>query len=175
TNGGKDFADFTEEKLLVNLGRKPLYIGHAEELQYAGSAGQRLQAGTLLETSHAGGKLQPAVVGNDFAVEEIARGPRQKGTLIFLLNLRPRSFHNAPVFHARWARDLAGQAAQAAVNVRGKRFTQSHLAFVHVQHLVNTSARRVHFHAQNLVGRAMVQAQPAMDTGPQQLPSRHVG
>ena len=45
-------------------------------------------------------------------------------------------------------------------------------ARVHLQHLVDAAARRIHFRAQRAIGRALVQAQAAMHALGVQLPRR---
>src|SRR5258708_2956561 len=57
-----------------------------------------------------------------------------------------------------------GEGGQAGVHMLDKRIAHRHLAFIHLQHLVDASPRRIHFHAQHFVGGAVVQAEPAVDT-----------
>jgi len=55
-----------------------------------------------------------------------------------------------------------------------KRIAHRHLAFIHLQHLVDPSAGESISNAQHFVRGTMVQAQPAMDARGQQLPARLV-
>jgi len=51
---GKGFAKFAEKEMAVNAGQKTLALGEAEQFQNAAGAGERLQAGALVEAEQSG-------------------------------------------------------------------------------------------------------------------------
>ncbi len=89
-----------------------------------------------------------------------------------LHNLRARALQQAAVRHTRWTSSLAIQAAEAAVNVGDERLAQRQTALVHLHHLVDAAARRIHLRAQRAIGRTLVEAQSAVDTLGVQVPRR---
>ena len=48
----KGLAEFVEKEMIVDRGKKTFAIGEAEQLEDAGGAGERLQAGALVEAKH---------------------------------------------------------------------------------------------------------------------------
>ena len=79
--------------------------------------------------------------------------------MIVLLDLPARNFHKLPIFDARWARRLAGAAIKAKFNVMNKTLADFQPSLFHLNHLVDTSAGRIHFQSQLTVGGAGIQAQ----------------
>src|SRR5271157_1768742 len=91
---------------------------------------------------------------------------------VVLDDLRACALQQASVGHTRWTSRLAIQAAEAAINMGDERLAQREPALVHLHHLVNAAAGRIHLRAQHSIGRALVQAQPAVDTLGVQVPRR---
>src|SRR5205814_6589130 len=85
-----------------------------------------------------------------------------------------RALHDPAILHAGRACRLAGQTAEASVDVRDKRFRDGQAALIHLQDLVDASAGRIHLGAQYAIRRTMVQAESAMDTSGIEIPCRAV-
>src|SRR5579859_5274626 len=79
------------------------------------------------------------------------------------------------ILHAARACSLTGEASETAVDVCGVAATDSEIAGVHLRHLLDASARRIHLSAEHPIGRAVIQAESAMDALGIKLPCGTVG
>src|SRR5947207_16012381 len=90
--------------------------------------------------------------------EEPAKGARERRALVIFLDLPPRRFDQAAVLDSRRARRLARAAVETQIDVPDKTLAQRQPPALHLEHLVDPAARRVHLHAQLAIGGAAVQA-----------------
>src|SRR5579862_1503364 len=81
-----------------------------------------------------------------------------------LLDLSARGFNQFAILDSRWTRGLARAAIEATVDVRDEGIAERKPAFVDQLHLADSPARRIRFLSPQLVGRAVIQAKPAVDT-----------
>src|SRR5208283_2525120 len=172
TFGGIDFAKLAEREIALDARRESVKLGHTHELEQSSPAGHALQARALIEAHQLRMSRKLAERRQHLAVEVRADLALQPRTPVVLDDLRTRALQQASVRHARWASGLAIQAAETAVNMGDERFGQCEPAFVHLHHLVNAPARRIHLRAQRAIGRTLVQAQPAVHTLGVQVPGR---
>jgi hypothetical protein len=82
-----------------------------------------------------------AWIGQQPTIDKIARNARKKWTLVFLLDLRPGTFEQLPVLHARGASGLTVAAVQAAVDMQDKRIAKLKPPPIDKLHLSNTPPR----------------------------------
>src|SRR5207249_9766688 len=108
------------------------------------------------------------------AEEEPAKEARAQRALVIFLDLPARRFDQAAVLDSGRARRLAGAAVETQVDVPDKTLAQRQPPALHLDHLVDPAARRVHLHAQLAIGGATVQAQAAVDTLRIELPARRL-
>src|SRR5437899_486099 len=81
--------------------------------------------------------------------------------------MRPRHFHDRPKLHTGGAGRLTGSAVEALVDVGLKsRVIEAHQAEIRLFDLPHPSPRAVAFVPQDAEGRALGEAQTAMDAGP---------
>src|ERR1700722_282203 len=80
-----------------------------------------------------------------------------------MFDLRARRFHQLAVLDARGASRLAGAAIQTLIDVFHERVAERQAALIHQHDLANSPARGIGFEAPEFVGRAMIQAQAAMN------------
>ena len=102
-------------------------------------------------------------IGKQAAKNKIARDARKKRPPVILLDLRASRFDQLAVFDAGRTRGFARAAIQALVNVLDEGFAEREPALIHQHHLADAPARRIGFEAPEFIGRAMIQAQAAMD------------
>ena len=79
------------------------------------------------------------------------------------------------VVHAGGTGGLASEAAEATIDVRDKGIGNGEISLVNLQDLVDASARRVGFEAEHTIGRALLQAESAVNAGGVQIPGRAIG
>jgi hypothetical protein len=112
------------------------------------------------QAAHRRCRAEAAGVGQRLAHQR-ARQPVHRAAFACGLGVCPIRHQQLAVFHAGRTGGHAPKAAQAAVDV-GRGVFGLDLALQHVLHQHNSSARRVHFLAEQLVGRADRQAETAV-------------
>ena len=75
---------------------------------------------------------------------------------------------------ARGARGFASATAEAQIEVADRVVVEFEVAFGERLHQINAAARRIHLGARDDVGRARLEAEPAMNAVEQQLVVNHV-
>src|SRR5438876_8036310 len=96
--------------------------------------------------------------------KEPAQDTLEGGPAIIFLDLPACRLHQPPVFDAGRAGRLASPAIKTKIDVFDETLTQRQSSALHLDHLVDAAARRVHFQSQLAIRRAGVQAKPAVDT-----------
>lgn len=96
----------------------------------------------------------------------------EPGTLVILFDLPARRFDQPAVLDARRTRRFTGTAIQAQVNVPHKAFAERQSPALHLNHLVDSPARRVHFDSQLAISRAAIQAKAAVNAFGIEIPGR---
>ncbi len=163
TLGGKRFSETREKELVACAGHQTIGIGNAEQAKHAASSRQTLQAGALVEAGEAARNGDTRRIREKFAINEIAREPREKRAAVIFRDLAARGFDQLAVFDSRRTRALAGAAIEASVHVVHERVTERETPLIHKLHLANATARRIGFEAPQAIRRAMVQAEAAVD------------
>ena len=102
-------------------------------------------------------------IGKQAAKNKIPRQSREKWPLVILFDLRARRLHQLAVLDARGARRLARAAIQALIDMLDEGVAERQTALVHQHDLADSPARRIGFEAPEFVGRAVIQAQAAMN------------
>src|SRR5882757_288848 len=107
-------------------------------------------------------------------VDDPAHDARQQRTFVMLLDLRARALDDVSVLHSRRTCSLAGETTETAIDVRDERIADGKTSGVHLQHLIDAPARRIHLRAKYAISWTMVQTQSAMDAGGVEVPIRLV-
>ena len=170
---GKGLAEFAEKEMIVDAGQETLAIGEAEQFEDAGGAGERLQAGALVEAKQSGGEGDTVGVGKQALKNDVARESREERALVLVFNARAGVFDEFAVFHAGGAGGFAGAAIEAFINVADETFGERQFAVAHQNHLADAAAGRIAFEMPEAIGRTVVQAQAAMDAARKILVNRN--
>jgi len=170
---GKGFAKFAEKEMAVNAGQKTLALGEAEQFQNAAGAGERLQAGALVEAEQSGSEGDAVGVGKQALKDDVTCESREERALVFGFNARAGVFDEFAVFHAGGAGGFASAAIEAFINVADETFGERQFAVAYQNHLANATAGRIAFKMPEAIGRTVVQAQAAMDAARKILVNRY--
>ncbi len=87
-----------------------------------------------------------------------------------LLDLRARTFDDVPVGDTGGAGGLAGETAEAAVDVGDEGIADGQAAFVREHDLVDASAGRIHLGTEHAIRGAMLQTESAVHARGVELP-----
>ena len=106
--------------------------------------------------------------------EEPAQEAFERRPLVIFLDLPPRRFDQPAVLDSRRARRLASAAVETQVDVPDKTLAQRQPSALHLDHLVDPAARRVHLDSQLAICRTTIQAKTAVNTLRIELPARRL-
>src|SRR5205823_10536809 len=110
------------------------------------------------------GEIEPAAMRKYSVEEEPAKEARAQRAPVIFLDLPPGRFDQAPVLDSGRARRLASAAVETQVDVPDKTLAQRQPPALHLDHLVDPAARRVHLDSQLAISRTTIQAKTAVDT-----------
>jgi hypothetical protein len=156
-------ADLAEEERRLGGWRHYCQIAQRpEELDVVKRSNQRSQSARFVEVEQRAGRGQRRARLQQVYIKQAPESALKPPSRNLRLNLRPRILHHPAVWNSRRTRGFAPAASQAQVDmpqVRGR----DGLALGHLNHLENPAAWRIHLEAEFPVGRAGVQAQPAVN------------
>src|SRR5690349_16986795 len=104
-----------KKEFFLDRRHQPFAVGHPEEAKQAEIARESLQARLLIKTGRARQGGDSLGIRKKMTVDEAARDARRKRPAIILFDLRPGSFHELAVLHARRTCRLTSAAIEALV------------------------------------------------------------
>ncbi len=155
------FAVLTEEERNLGGRGEGLARSHAYKVGKAGETYQPLQSCDLIQPESGAGAGQQPGRRQEFAKNEMAQSALDPGTLRIRFNFGAGRFHQTAIGHAGRTGTFTASAREAEVDVFAVRIGDGS-AGGHLHHLIDTAARRIHFHAEFAISRARVQTQTAM-------------
>ena len=163
TGGGKRPAMTAIEKTVVDAREELLAVGEAKKIQDAHAAGNGPQARALVEPEHSRQIDYAVGIREQVTENEAARDGRKPGAGIFALDSRPGVLDEFPILDSRRAGGFASAAVEAFVDVIDKTIRDGLLVQLHLDHLVDTAARRIGLQVPEPVGGTGIEAKTAVD------------
>jgi hypothetical protein len=158
----EDEPQMMRRKRRLGGGRELLHLAQSpEHSELTQSARRRLQPQPLEKIQQRPRHAERRARFQHVHEHEAAHAAGEPSARAAHFDFRARIFHHAPVTHSRRTCRFASAARQAQVDVLLIGLCDGRSGG-HLHHLVNPSARRIHFQAQHTVRGARVQTQPAM-------------
>ncbi len=159
---GHRHAQSLGEKPVVHTRGQPGYVSEAAGNNSSHRRRQPLESPALVNTQELSGKDEPRPVRKYMMEEHAAERAHEERPAVLRGNLSARGLDQAPVFHTRGARSLTSAAVEAQVHVPNETFAERQSAALDLDHLINSSARRIHLDAELPVSRTSVQTKSAV-------------
>ena len=160
---GVSFAELVEEKPAIHGWQEQITFRKSQEFENSRGPCQSLQSGSLIKAHEFRRGGDAIRIGQQPPVDEISRQPRKKRALVFVFDARAGVRHQLSVVHRGGAGGFAGAAVEAPVNVLDESVRNGKLTLLDQKHLANAAARRIGFQLPQTIGRAVIQAQAAVN------------